>query len=266
LFARITLLIVVMSALCAAAFSIGGASRSQDRGYAFEDVLGDHPVSIALRFHQELGLSDDQVQHLQHLREELTNAFAPFKDRAEAIHRQMEEFQRGGGKDPQAAQALQHQAEELQTQLKPIFEHFGQAVGEILTPEQREKLGQMNQAHSHADGDPFLLMFLMEARERLGVTPQQFTKLQFLQADFIRAFAPIREQVEMTMMEVQEKYAKAGKEPPQEIRHRMEGLQQKVKELQTQFSERAVKDVLQPEQRARLQEIMHGDHAGHGGG
>jgi Spy/CpxP family protein refolding chaperone len=264
LFTRLTLLIVVMLALCAGAFKLGGAAGSRTQG--LEGILENHPISIALRHHEELGLNSDQVRHLEEMLGALNKEFAPFKAKAQDIHRRMEELQRSGSKDEAAAKALQREAEDLGSHLKPVFESFAQTAFEILTQEQREKLMRMVDAHSQDHGDSFLLMHLMEARERLGITPQQFTKLQFLQADFIRAFAPIREQVEMSMMEAHEKYAKAGKEPPAEFRERMEGLQRKVKELQNQFSERAVKEVLTPEQRARIQEMMRGDRAGHSGG
>ena len=103
-------------------------------------------------------------------------------------------------------------------------------------------------------------MFIMQAREQLSITPQQFTKLQYLQADVIRAFAPLREEMELLQAEVQAKVANGATEPPPELKERGAGIQKKVKELQANFSDRAIKEVLEPKQRAMLEELLRGKH------
>lgn len=249
---------IVIAGLCAAAFTLGGAAATvQGESTGIPD---GHPVGLALRFRQELGLSGDQIAKFEELQRGMARDFAPVKERADSIQRRMQELQQSGKQDPAAGAALQREAEGLGDLAKPIIEKYAHAAGEILSPEQREKLMRLSEAHGQ-QGDPrqFVLMFIMQAREQLGINPQQFTKLQFLQADFIRAFAPVREQMEMTQMEAQQK-------PTPEIGQRMEALQHKVQELQAQFSERAMKEVLQPNQRAKLGELLGGEHRpGQGG-
>ena len=258
MFARISLLFVVTAGLCAGAFSLGGASSRQG------DAMGipaEHPIALALQFRQELALSGDQVARLQELRGKMAKEFAPLRERAESIQHRMQELQRSDKPDPAVGKGLQQEQEELAASLRPLLERYAQSVAEMLTPEQREKIMRLSEAHSPASEDrKFPLMFAMQAREQLGITPRQFTKLQYLQADFIRAFAPLREQMELIQMEAQEKYGKTGKQPPPEFVQRMQNIQKKVMELQAQFSERAVKDVLEPNQRAKLMELLGGEH------
>lgn len=256
---------VIIAGLCAGAFTLGGASAAQgDTG----GIPPEHPIALALRFRQELGLSADQVSHLEEMRASFAREFAPIRERSESIQHRMQELQQSGKQDQDAARALQREAEELGNQAKPLFERYMGSVVQLLTPEQREKLGKLADAHSHQqEGPVFVLMFAIESRERLGINPQQFTKLQFLQADFIRAFAPLREQMEMLQIEVQEKFGKEGKEPTPEYKGRAEAIQKKVMELQTQMSERAMKEVLLPNQRAMLGELLRGEHrSGQNGG
>ena len=259
MFTRITLTFVVIAVLCAGAFTLGGTAAA-GQGDA-SGVPAEHPVSLALRFRQELGLSGDQTAQLEQMRGAMAKEFAPIREMADSIQRRMQALQQSGKQDPEAGRNLQREAEELGSKVKPLFERYAQSVFQLLSPEQREKLGRLAEAHAHeSDGRDFVMMFVMQAREQLGINPQQFTKLQYLQADFIRAFAPLREQMEMLQMEAQQKFGRAGQEPPPEFRGRMEALQRKVKELQSQFSERAVKDVLQPDQRTKLEQLLGGGH------
>jgi len=117
---------------------------------------------------------------------------------------------------------------------------------------------------SNAVGHPseaqeFMLNTIMQSREQLGITPQQFTKLQYLLADFIRAFAPVREKMELLQLDIQDKFAKVGKEPTPEYGEHAAELQKQVAALQTQFSEQALKNVLEPKQRTKLEELLHGE-------
>lgn len=266
MFARLSLMFIVVAGLCSGAFMLGGTAAA-GQGSAV-GIPQEHPISVALRFRQELGLTTEQASRLEELRAEFAKEFGPIRERAESIERRMRDLQQSEKPDEAKGQALRRDMETLGSTVQPLFERYAQEVAQLLSPEQREKLMRLSAAHTEAgDSREFVLMFLLQTREPLSITPQQFTKLQYLQADFIRAFAPLREQMELTQMEVQEKFGKAGKEPPADFQARMEAVQQKVKELQSQFSERAVNDVLQPNQREKLQELLRGDRrATHKGG
>lgn len=256
---RIALLFVVIAVLCSAAFTLGGTAAA--RQVDASGIPPEHPVSLALRNRQELGLSDEQVTKLSQMRDAMAAEFAPLRDQAQSLQHQMQELQQSGSNDTDAAKKLKAAGDELGNKMRPMFDRYAQAVAQLLSPEQREKLMKLSELQRQkSNGNQFVLGFVMESRERLGITPQQFTKLQYLQADFIRAFAPLREQMELLQMEVQEKFGKAGREPTAEYQERGKNLQQKVMELQAQFSERAVKEVLEPKQRTELEELLGGKH------
>jgi hypothetical protein len=115
-------------------------------------------------------------------------------------------------------------------------------------------------AEHPSDGPEFVLDTIMKSRDQLGITPQQFTKLQYLLADFIRAFAPLREKMELLQLKIQDKFTKPGKQPAPEYLDLATDLQKQVASLQSQISEQAAKDVLEPEQRTKLEELLHGEH------
>ncbi len=256
---------VVIAALCAGAFTLGGAAGIQrDSG----GIPAEHPIALALRFRQELALTADQAAKLEQLRVAMAQEFAPLREQMESLQRRMEELRHSEKEDSDAAKALQQEGETLGATIKPMLVRYAQPVGEMLTPEQREKLMRLSEAHGQ-QGDPreFLLMFMMQAREQLGITPQQFTKLQFLQADFIRTFAPMREQMELMQMEAQKsEHQPSPERGAQEVQQavarqrafNMQALQIRVKGLQVQFSERAMK-VLESGQRAKLAESLGGE-------
>ena len=259
MFTRITLLLVVFAALCSVAYTLGGAAggRKQDTS----GIPPEHAVSLALRYQQELALSSDQIAKLNQIHDAMAKEFAPLRERAEAIQHQMEDLQKSGKPDEETARKLQQEGDELGKKMQPLFERYAQMVGPILSQEQREKLMKLAQANSHqADGNEFVMMVVMQSRDQLSITPQQFTKLQYLQSDFIRAFAPLREQMELLQIEVKDKFGKSGEQPTDEYRDRGLSIQKAVTALQAQFSERAIKEVLLPEQKAKLEELLHGEH------
>jgi hypothetical protein len=120
---------------------------------------------------------------------------------------------------------------------------------------------KFSNAEHPSNGQEFVLDTIMQSRDQLGITPKQFTKLQYLLADFIRAFAPVREKMELLQLEIQEKFAKAGKAPTPDYIEHASDLQKQVAALQAQFSEEAAKEVLEPEQRTKLQELLNGEHS-----
>ena len=256
---RITLMFAVLTVLCASAFTLGGAASTGQGDKS--GIPPEHPVQLAQRFHEDLGLSPEQVAKLIQVKEALTKEFTPLRAQAESLEHRMQELKLSEKPDEVAAKKLQHESEELGGKLKPLFDRYANSVAEMLTPEQREKLMRLSEAHGKGhDESGFPLMFAMQSREELGLSPQQFTKLQYLQADFIRAFAPLREQMELLQIEIHDKFAATGTEPTQEFRDRGESIGRKVKELQAQYSERAVKEVLLPNQRAKLGELLGGEH------
>jgi hypothetical protein len=224
-------------------------------------IPAEHPLSLAYRYQQELALTADQVIKLGQLRDDMVKEFAPLREQAESIQHRMQELQQSGTPNEDAAKKLKLEGEELGMKLQPLFERYAKSVGDLLTQEQREKLMKLAQANAQrADGQEFPLMVALQSREQLGITPQQFTKLQYLQADFIRAFAPLREAMELLQMEMQEKFGKVGEQPTADYQEKGAALQKKVSELQAEFSGKAVKDVLNRDQRAKLEELLHGEH------
>ena len=259
MFARITLMFVVVATLCGAAFTLGSTSakgRQESSG-----IPAEHPVMLALHHQTELGLSEDQLKKLIALKDEFAKEFAPFHDQAEAIQKRMQELQQSGNPDQQAGTKLKEEGDALGAKMQPLFEKYAEEMGKLLTDEQRQKLMELSKAGGQAsEGKEFVLDTIMKSREQLAITPQQFTKLQYLLADFIRAFAPVREKMELLQIEIRDKIAAEGMVPPDEYSKRGSYLQKQVAALQSQFSEQAAKDVLEPKQRAKLQELLHGDH------
>jgi Spy/CpxP family protein refolding chaperone len=259
---------VVAAALCGAAFSLGSKSSA-----VRQDASGippEHPVLLALHYQRELALTDEQVQKLNSLHDELATEFAPFREQAAAIQLGMRQVQNGQSNQETAAK-LQQQAQELTAKIQPMFERYAQELGKLLTDEQRQKLskfadeangsrnGHPGNGHS-GDGQDFVLNAMMQSREQLQITPQQFTKLQYLQANFIRAFAPLREKMELLQMEMQDKFGKTGKTPTAEYADKAADIQKEVAALQSQISDQAIKEVLEPKQRTKLEELLHGEH------
>ena len=256
MFARIIGTLIVMAMLCTAAFTLGSSTAKNQADKS--GIPPQHPLSLALRFRQDLGLEATEVAKLEQLRTELAKEFAPFHEQAESIQKRMEALQKSGSNDQEAAIALKKEAEQLGTKVQPLFEKYANEVISQLSNEQREILMKLSEAHAHdSDTKEFALMFIISEREQLAIAPQQFTKLQYLQADFIRAFAPLREQVEL--LQLKEK-AKGGEEPTPEFREQVAMIQKQVSDLQDQFSKKAIQEVLLPNQRAKLEELQGGQH------
>jgi Spy/CpxP family protein refolding chaperone len=258
-FTRIALMFVIVATLCGASFTLGSASSG-----ARQDSNGippEHPVMLALHYQHELGLTDEQIQKMTTLRDEMGKAFAPLHEQASALQQQMQELQHSANPDQATASRLKQEGDALGAKMQPLFERYAQEVGKLLTDEQRQKLTQYSNAAGHpSDEQVFVLDTIMRLRDPLGITPQQFTKLQYLLADFIRAFAPVREKMELLQLEVQAKFAKDGQPPTPEYTEHATDLQKQVAGLQSQFSDQAKKDVLEPKQRAKLEELLHGEH------
>ena len=259
MFTRIALMFVVVATLCGASFTLGSASSGGRQ--AWNGIPPEHPVMLALRYQQELALTDDQTQKITALRDELGKEFAPLHEQANALQQRMQELQQSGNPDAVAAAKLKEEGDALGAKMQPLFERYAQEVGKLLTDDQRQKLTAYSDAGAHpSDGKEFVLNTIMQSRDQLGITPQQFTKLQYLLADFIRAFAPVREKMELLQLEIQAKFAKEGQSPTPEYSQRAADLQKQVAALQSQFSDQAATDVLDSKQRTKLQELLHGEH------
>ena len=256
---RIALMFAVVATLCGAAFTLGSTStgRRQDAG----GIPSEHPIVLALHYQHELALSDEQVQKLSALRDALGKEFAPFHQQADALQQRMQELQQSGNPDPATGAKLKQDADELGAKMKPMFDRYSEEVGKLLSDEQRQKLMKFSSVAGHpSDGQEFVLNTMMQSREQLGITPQQFTQLQYLLADFIRAFAPVREKMELLQLEMKTKFADPGSTPTPEYVGRAAELQKQVAALQSQFSDQAAKSVLEPKQKAKLEDLLHGDH------
>ena len=259
MFTRIALMIVMVATLCGASFTLGSASsgRPQDTS----GIPAEHPVMLALHYQRELALDDNQLQKLNAMRDEFAKEFAPLRQQVESLQHRMLELKQSENPNQDTAAKLKQEGDAIGAKMKPIIEGYAHQVGQLLTDEQRQKLTKFaNAAGHHSDGQEFVLNTIMESRDQLGITPQQFTKLQYLLADFIREFAPIRERMELVQIEIQDKFGKAGKSPAPEYIELATDIQKQVADLQTKFSARAASEVLDPKQRTKLGELLNGDH------
>ena len=265
MFTRIGLMFAVIVTLCSAAFSLG--SKSSGGHQDTSGIPPEHAVLQALHYQHELALSADQIQQLGALKEALGKEFAPFREQAEAIQHRMQELQASGKLDQETSKSLQQESDALTAKIKPLFDHYGDEVGKLLSDEQRQNLMKLVSAGNHpSDGKEFLLNTMMQSREELQVTPQQFTKLQYLLADFIRAFAPLREKMELLQLAEHEKSSNPGDKPSADFVAKSTEIQKQVAALQSQISDQAIKDVLEPAQKAKLKELLHGEHHSAPGG
>lgn len=260
MFSRISIMLVVTALLCSAAFTIGSRAsvRQSDEG----GIPPQHALALALHYSQELSLTTDELAKLTQMRDEMASEFAPLKKEAEAIQQRMRALQQSGHPDEATAKQLQSEGDAVGSKMQPLFERYATEVGNLLAPDQREKLLKLAEANApKQEAQDFVLMELLQSRDQFDITPQQFTKLQYLQADFIRAFAPLREQMELLQIEVQKKFGKSEGGPPAEYRERGEAIQKQVAALQAAVSEHAVNDVLNQSQRTKLDAFLHGDHS-----
>jgi hypothetical protein len=260
MFTRIALLFGIFTTMGLGGYMTGHFTMQHGQE-APNGVPHEHPLTIALEAKTELQLSAAQVAHLElsaaqvahleQLRAAMFKELEPVHARLQSIHERAAKAHETG--DRQAMEQIEKEVKAIEAVARPIMERFTHETIKALSPEQHQKLGQMVNARmaNHGSRD-FVMMFMMEAREQLGITPQQFTKLQYLQADFIRAFAPLREELETMHMQ----FMAAGKTPSAEDMKKATELQKRVKELQNQFTNRAIKEVLNPEQRQRLEQLL----------
>jgi Spy/CpxP family protein refolding chaperone len=258
-FTRISLMFVVVATLCGASFTLGTASSGGRQDAS--GIPSEHSVMLALHYQHELALTGEQIQKITALRDAMGKEFAPLHEQADALQKRMQDLQQSGNSDQEAAAKLKQEGDALGAKMQPLFERYAQEVGKLLTDEQRQQLMKFSNASGHpSEGQDFVLNTIMQSRDQLGITPQQFTKLQYLLADFIRAFAPVREKMELLQLEIQDKFAKESLAPTPEYLDQAAGLQKQVSALQSQFSDQALKDVLESKQRTKLEELLHGEH------
>lgn len=259
MFARITLMFVIAATLCGAAFTLGSTS-SKGRQDA-SGIPTEHPVMLALHYQRELTLTNDQLEKLNTIRDALSKEFAPLHAQADSLQHRMQDLQQSGNADQEVAAKLKQEGDALGAKMQPLFERYAHMVGDLLSDDQRMKLMQFSKSSGQPSGErEFVLDTIMKLREQLSITPQQFTKLQYLLADFIRAFAPVREKMELLQIEIRDRTAAEGMVPPDEYTKKGADLQKQVADLQSQFSERAAKDVLEPKQRTKLEVLLHGNN------
>lgn len=258
---RIAMLAVAFSIMGAGGFTLGRSSVTSGQADEF-GVPKDHPVVVALAMRTELKLSFSQTARLEDIKNALARKLEPFGRRAKEIENMARRVQQLGS-DPQAKSRLEADMKGLrqtiEVQVPPLMEKAAEEVVQTLDQSQRESLQRILQAKMAKSGsDDLVLTFIMEHREQLGISPQQFTKLQYLQADLIRAFAPIREQVELLQIEMRRTVEQTQKEPPTESVQTMKSFEERVAKLKEQISNRAIEEVLNPEQRQKLHELLRG--------
>ena len=132
MFARISLMFVVIAGLCSAAFTLGSTAAQGDPS----GIPAEHPIALALRFHSELGLSQDQKSKLETLKGEMVKEFSPLRQQAEGIQRRMEELQKSGSQDQEKGKALQREAAALGEKIKPVIDSV-YPMSEVAAAHQR---------------------------------------------------------------------------------------------------------------------------------
>ncbi|MCH8274685.1 MAG: hypothetical protein IH851_07840 [Armatimonadetes bacterium] len=216
--------------------------------------LRGHPIAWALELHERLGMNEEQIKVLRAVWAALKESMANIGRKMEEVERRVAELKETGRWNEEAAADIERHMAALHRAADKTREAGGH-LHELLTEDQMRRLEEiMDAQHAGRAAREFLLEFLMAARERLEITPQQFTQLQYLQADYIRAFAPVRERAELLEIRVHEEFE--GREPPPDIREEMQGLERAHAELREAISQRAL-EVLTPDQRERLERILH---------
>ncbi len=259
MYTRIALLIAVFSSIGVGGFTLGRSSPDvgQSQGIA---VPQEHPVIVALERRTELRLSPTQIARLEDIKAALAKNLEPFQRRAKELENRVRELQQSGGNDEARAKLeseMNALRQSLETQVPPLMTKAAEEVVQTLDQGQRETLQRLMQVKMAKTGShDLVLTFIMDKREQLGISPQQFTKLQYLQADLIRAFAPIREQVELHQMEMQKAVQRTQVEPPAEMVQKMRSLEEQVAKLKVLISNRSIEEVLNPEQRQKLQMLL----------
>jgi hypothetical protein len=266
---RIALLFGIFTVMGFGGYMTGHLKMQHDRG-ASGNLPHEHPVTLALEFKNELQLSAEQIVRLEDLQAAMAKEMGPIHAKAADIHERAAKAHETG--DREAMARIENDMKALEAEVKPTIERFSQEAIKILTQEQHQRLAQIVNARmaDHGARD-FMLMYIMHSREQLGISPQQFTKLQYLQADFIRSFAPLREKLELLHLQAKD----AGKEPPRQVIEAASALEKRIKEMQAMYSQRALKEVLSPEQSQKVEQLLRdggdqhsGSHGGqqHGGG
>ena len=119
MFTRIALMFMVVAALCGASFTLGSASsggRQDSNG-----IPPEHPVMLALRYQHELELTDEQIQKITTLRDEMGKEFAPLHEQANALQQRMQELQQSGNPDQVVAAKLKQEGDALGAKMQPLF-------------------------------------------------------------------------------------------------------------------------------------------------
>jgi len=261
MFSRLIVMTLVCGAMAVAGFTIGAGTAASTQTQAEQKLSGfiDHPAYIALHAQKELGLRPDQIEALHEIRKLVESQVHSMESHARRLEKQMQDERLRPQLRLNRAAPPEAELEMRMAQTRVFLESCARQVASTLDEDQRQKLAHLVQERAAQKGtEDFPLMAIMQSRDALGISPQQFTRLQYLQADFIRAVAPIREQLELLQIEVHEKFERTGSQPPPEIVKRASELEAKVRELKDRFSRTAIEEVLTPEQRQKIH--------GHGGG
>lgn len=176
----VALALAAAPGLLAAQQTTPGQGRGEQRG-AWQDrrggLRGERGGQALLRYRQQLGLTDAQVQRLQAIRQRLESQNAPIVQRIDAARRQagLPELRarRGEGGEQQRAMRRQRRGErpQLTEQQRQAFQHFREQVRPlheqmqrnrqealreaqaVLTPQQRQQVQQLIREHRGHRGE-----------------------------------------------------------------------------------------------------------------
>jgi len=193
--------------------------KSDEEHAKSDALLESAKVVYGLQNNNNAWVSDQEIlqrleSRLKQMREEY-NASAPeVKDleqqiavqikrlnerRRKEIYRNAFETHRDTAVDQDKFIDLRRDVEKQLTQQKmdTVYRKYQTMAFQQMTPKVSEKVKEVVASRRDMNEEKgFGLLVALRNRDDLKLTPQQVTKLQFLQADFIRRFAPIREAYE----------------------------------------------------------------------
>ncbi len=133
--------ILTLVALVAAPFLYAGPGRMHSHGMAAGMGMG--PLAHLQKAQQELGLSDQQVTEIKAIFADLRTQNAPYREQLHGGLQGVISTLLGNPNDVAAAQAIIDQQAEAERALKTNVLNAASKALNVLTPEQRVKLGDL---------------------------------------------------------------------------------------------------------------------------
>jgi len=199
---------MVTAALAAVGLSIGGYELGTSRAAApvppvAVDVPNDHPISVALQSPVSQAMSPVERTRLV----EMARSYRQDQEKAQvdaAVQATQVtcRLQSGEVRTAPAQQKLDQVRKDVEKQFVQqnrdiVFRKYSDLVLQEMTPKISKRVKEVVDARRDMDEERgFGLLIALRSRDEMKLTPHQVTKLQLLQSDFIRRFAPIREAYE----------------------------------------------------------------------